>query len=157
MGPLVYMSIECFAKCCHLCVTLSLLSPARISCYRVFTWQKAWSCVRPEKEFSRVFDLGKSFVVRSTWRVWSCVRPKKEFWSCVRPEKEFGRVFHLIERVSSCVRPEYQFGLVFDRAIVWSYVRPAKEFGRMFDLRNSLVVRSTWEGVLSCIRPVFVV
>ena len=27
IGPLVYMSIECFAKCCHFCVTLSLLSP----------------------------------------------------------------------------------------------------------------------------------
>ena len=27
IGPLVYMSIESFAKCCHLCVTLSLLSP----------------------------------------------------------------------------------------------------------------------------------
>ena len=28
---------KCFAKWCHLCVTLSLLSPARIFCYRVFT------------------------------------------------------------------------------------------------------------------------
>ena len=37
IGPFVYMSIECFAKCCHLCVTLSLLSAARIFCYRVFT------------------------------------------------------------------------------------------------------------------------
>ena len=95
-----------------------------------------------------MFDLRKSLVVCST---------SERVWSCVRPEKEFGRVFDLIERVWSCVRPEYQFSRVFDRTIVWSYVRPAKEFGHVFDLRNSLVVRSTSEGVLSCIWPVFVV
>ena len=66
-------------------------------------------------------------------------------------------MFDLIERVWSCVRPEYQFSRVFDWTIVWSCVRPAKEFGRVFDLRNCLSVRTTSEGVLSCIRPVFVV
>ena len=55
-----------------------------------------WSCVRPEKEFGRVFDIRKrrkSVVVCSTL---------ERVWSCVRPKKEFGRVFDLRKSVVVC-------------------------------------------------------
>ena len=59
-----------------MCHPFTVVAPLAYCCYRVFTLQKAWSCVRPEKEFGRVFDLRKSLVVCSTLeRVWSCVRP----------------------------------------------------------------------------------
>ena len=78
-GSLVHMFTAFFPKFCHL-----------------------WSCVRPEKEFGRLFDL--------------------RVWSCVRPENESGRVFHLkesgrlfdLKRVWSCVPPEKEFGRAFD-------------------------------------------
>ena len=52
-----------------------------------------WSCVRPEKECGRVFDLRKSVVVCSTLET---------AWSCVRPKKECGRVFDLRKSVVVC-------------------------------------------------------
>ena len=108
IGPLVYMSIECFAKCCHfMCHPFTVVAPLAYCCYRVFTLQKAWSCVRPEEEFGRVFDLRKSLVVCSTW---------DQTLPQVEHTEEFGRVFHLRnslvvrstwEGVLSCIRPVF--------------------------------------------------
>ena len=78
-GSLIYMFTTCFAKFCHLCVTL-YCRPARlcVSYLRnnlvVCSTREVCSCVRAEKEFGRVLDLIESLVVCLTReRVWSCV------------------------------------------------------------------------------------
>ena len=133
------MFTTCFAKFCHLCVTL-YCRPARL-CVSYLrnnlvvcsTREEVCSCVRAEKEFGRVLDLIESLVVCST---------RERVWSCVRPEREFGRVFDPRESLVVCSTRER----------VWSCVRPEREFGRVFDPRKSFVVCWTRERVWSCVR-----
>ena len=136
-GPLIYMFTTCFAKFCHLCVTL-YCRPARLCASYLrnnlvvcSTREEVCSCVRAEKEFGRVLDLIESLVVCST---------RERVWSCVRPEREFGHVFDPRESLVVCSTRER----------VWSCVRPEREFGRVFDPRKSFVVCCTRERVWSC-------
>ena len=98
------------------------------------TLERFWSCVRPVKDFCRVFDLRKTLVACSTW---------ERFWSCVRSENVFGRMCELKMILFVCSTWER----------FWSHVLPEKDIGRVFELRKILVVCSTWECVWSCVRP----